>query len=166
MAARAGKRKVKNRRAAKIIASHDENCDCLTCMYEICLSPLLEDQAWPEDLPHNSDQLSRFFTVDPQFKEPFLSWIADRMCLPLPTTSFIRDRELSARTNHSSEVQGNILQLYREFANETDAEYGLAFKNISISIRAVRLLLLPANVHRLNEIQTVDEFNRWYYFNE
>jgi hypothetical protein len=164
MAASASKRKVKNRRAAKIILSHEEDCECVTCLYGICLSPLPEDQAWPEDLPPGSDQLARFFTVDPNFKAPFLSWVADRMCLPLPTPNFHRDREIHARVNQSMEVAGNILELYREFANETDASYGLAFKNMSVPIRAVRLLLRPENWHLLHEINTVDEFNMWYYF--
>jgi hypothetical protein len=163
MATNPKKRKVKNLRAAKIIASHDEGCDCLTCIHGICLSPLLEDQSWPEALPPNSDELAKYFTVDPSFKAPFLSWAADRLCMPLPTTSFVRRRELDANTSLSVEVSGNILELFREYANETDARYGLAFKNISIPIHGVRLLLLSENHHLLRELRTTDEFNQWYY---
>jgi hypothetical protein len=104
--------------------------------------------------------------VDPNFKAPFLSWVADRLCLPLPTPSFIRGRELRANVNQGAEVSGNILELYREFANETDASYGLAFNNISVPLRAVRLLLLPGNAHLLSELTTTDAFNRWYYFQQ
>jgi hypothetical protein len=163
MAVNASGRKIKNRRAAKIILSHEEDCDCLTCRYGICLSPLHEDKAWPEDLPPNSHQLAVFFTVDPRFKAPFLSWVADRLCLPVPSPEFLHHRELNASTNQSIEVPGNLLELFREYANETDATHGLAFKNISIPIDAVRRLLREENREALHQINTADEFVQWYY---
>jgi hypothetical protein len=146
-----------------VIGFHPDDCNCEYCLHGWYLSPLREQLTWPEALPPDSDQVAKFFDIHPTLRDEFFLWVAAKMRLPSQTPRLLRNRETVVRTSFG--VGGNVLELFRAYANENKADNGLLFKDISVSTCAARELVKQ---HRdvLDLIKTHDDVVRFYCLNE
>jgi hypothetical protein len=93
----------------------------------------------------------------------FFSWLADEKGQPLPIPSYLQLRETSG--NNNTELKGSLLELFREYVNETGSNYGLLFKNISVSVSKVRELVCH-HPDILDQIKSSEDLFRFRELNE
>jgi hypothetical protein len=130
----------------------------------MCLSPLQKVIHWPEELPPDSKYKADLFTIDPKKKEEFLSWVAGKMCLPRASPSLLQTRETSVSVK-TDDVQGSFLELFREFANDNELDWGLTLNEIPISVYNARELVKH---HRdiLALMRTAEDISKFLYDDE
>lgn len=124
---------------------HSLNCDCDLCFFERNpVSPIVESPPWPESLDPRDKERAKFFTIAPDVLENVMEWLYTKVeMLNLP--SLIATREIHGQSLYLYALReffdDNILQLFREFANDMDVEKGLLFRSFPVTISGARQLL-------------------------
>jgi hypothetical protein len=137
------------------------DCDCPTCIHNVRPSPSPVQLSWPQEVPLDVHKVADFFTIDPKIRDQFMSWVAQKIRLPLPTPILLKTREIGGRVR-TDQVQGTIIHLFRDFVNEReDLFYGLLFKGSPVYNHCVRQLIHFRRVH-LDSVEPIEPYKCYY----
>jgi hypothetical protein len=127
------------------------------------LSPLAWHDWWPPLEPGHEDY-HRFFDIDPESGHEFIHWLEERVPHQRDHSRFTFVRQgvvaVSSSLGNSRTTfvfNEGILELFRQFVNETGNHDGLVFKRWQIPASYVRDLLVKPVV-KLENMQTDHQF--------
>jgi hypothetical protein len=147
---------------------HNPDCQCEWCDAGRCLSPIADTLPWPEQLESRDFERSKFFKLDPKYKEIFFAWLATKMVLPA-SPGLIAMREVDGKSVQLSTLhealEEKLLEFFREFVNETNIQKGLLFRHFPVAVCGVKELLRLSQEKFERIVTYRDYFNMYYLGN-